>query len=173
MKLYRAKVPTIARDVIERLVSEGDIEVTERNEAELDIESVLKEYLRLDRELTEQAKDLMEARGLSHGQFTKIKRTLAERRGVGFGEESISWMCNQILETFMQSSFVEEIFSSDSDMRRKMQEVLKHHMMLDEEIDAEVRQRIRNLQEGSANWDIEYAKVREQIRRKRGITERE
>lgn len=169
MKLYRAKIDTIAREIIDRLVADGDIEVSNREEAEVDIQSVLKEYLRLDRELTEQTKDMMEARKLSHGQFGRLKRTLAERKGLGLGAESISWMCSQILETFMQSSFVEEIFASDADMRRKMQEILRRHMMVDDELDAEVRQRIKNLQEGGVNWDVEYAKVMEQIRRKRGL----
>lgn len=169
MKLYRAKIETVARELIERLVTDGDIEVTNRPEAEVDIQSVLKEYLRLEREITEEAKDALAARQLSYGQFGKIKRLLAEQKGVGLGEESIGWMCNQIVETFMQSAFVEEVFATDSDLRRKMREILRKHMMVDEELDAEVRQRIRNLEEGTNTWDVEYGKVMEQIRRKRGI----
>jgi hypothetical protein len=50
-----------------------------------------------------------------------------------------------------------------------MKEIIRRHMLVDEELDAEVRNRIRNLQEGTANWDVEYAKVMEQIKQKRGI----
>ena len=46
-----------------------------------DIESVLKEYVRMDRECTDKAKDLLEQRKLPYGQFGKLKRTLAEERG--------------------------------------------------------------------------------------------
>lgn len=169
MKLYRAKIELIARELIDRLVREGDIEVNNHAEAEVDIQSVLKEYLRLDREITEEAKDALAARKLSYGQFGKIKRLLAEQKGLGLGEESIGWMCSQILETFMQSTFVDEVFSSDSDLRRKMRDILRKHMTVDEELDAEVRQRIRNLEEGTNTWDVEYGKVMEQIRRKRGL----
>ena len=169
MKLYRAKIESIAREVIDTLVRGSDIEVTNHQEAELDIQSVLKEYLRLEREVVEQTKDTLEARHLSHGQFGRVKRLIAEQKGLGIGDDAVVWICNQILETFMESNFVEEIFSSDSDMRRKILEILKRQMMMDEELDAEVRQRIKNLAEGTAAWDVEYGRAMEQMKRKRGI----
>lgn len=169
MRLYSAKIPIIARDIISELVADEDIEVNNREEAELDIQAVLKEYLRMDREITERTKDLLESRKLPHGQFGKIKRAVAEEKGFGLGEEGIIWICNQVLETFMQSRFIEEIFATDPDMRKKMRVILRRHMLVDEELDAEVRRRIQNLQEGTANWDVEYSKVMEQIKQKRGL----
>lgn len=171
MKLYSAKTPIIAREIINQLVNDGDIDVESHEEAELDIVSVLKEYLRMDREITERAKDLIESRGLQYGQFGKIKRAVAEEREFGLGEEGIIWICNQILETFMHSRFIEEVFSSDADMRKKMKTLLRKHMMVDEEMDEEVRKRIKNLQEGTAHWDVEYSKVMNQIKRKRGFND--
>ena len=38
------------------------------------------------------------------------------------------------------------------------------------DVSNEVRQRIKNLEEGTANWDVEYQKVMEQIKQKRGLT---
>lgn len=169
MRLYRSKIPTIAKDIIAQLTASQAIDVSQREEAELDIEAVLKEYLRFEREVTEHTKDMLEQRGLSHDQFGRVKRIVAERKGFGLGQEGINWICNQILETFMQSQHIDEIFSSDADLRRTIQEILRRHMMVDEELDREVRQRIRNMQEGTATWDVEYAKVMEQIKRKRGI----
>ena len=49
--------------------------------------------------------------------------------------------------------------------------IIRRHMLVDEEIDTEVRQRIKNLQEGSSAWDVEYAKVMDQIKLKRGLKE--
>lgn len=169
MKLYSTKIPIIARDIIHDLTSAGDIEVDNRDEAELDIQAVLREYLRTDREITERTKDMLESRKLPHGHFGKIKRAVAEEKGFGLGEEGIVWMCNQILETFMQSRFIEEIYASDADMRKKMKNIMRKHMLVDEELDAEVRKRIQNLQEGSATWEVEYSKVMEQIKQKRGL----
>ena len=55
MKLYRLKIPEIAHATIESLCNDGDIEVTgeNREEAELDLVSVMEEYLRRDWELRE------------------------------------------------------------------------------------------------------------------------
>lgn len=171
MKLYPAKIDTIAADIINTLVSSGDIEVADRNEAELDVASVLKEYVRVDRELTERAKDIMEIRGLSYSALGRTKRTLAEQKDFGLGEEGISWMCTQINEMLMRSSHVDEIYAEDAALRRAMKEVLRKHMMVDEELDKEVRQRIRNLEEGTSAWDVEYGRVMEQMKQKHGIKE--
>ena len=37
------------------------------------------------------------------------------------------------------------------------------------QLDVEVRQRIKNLQEGTSAWEVEYARAMEQIKRKHGI----
>jgi hypothetical protein len=169
MKLYSAKIPVIARDIVQQLTKDGDIEVNNHEEAELDIQSVLKEYLRMDREITERAKDIMQSRNMPHGQFGRIKRAVAEDKGFGLGEEGVLWICNQILEIFMQSKFIEEIFASDLELRKKMKVIVQRHMQVEEELDEEVRKRIQNLQEGTATWDIEYSKVMEQIKQKRGL----
>lgn len=171
MRLYGAKIPIIAREIIRQLTAAEQIEVNNSDEAELDIQSVLKEYIRRDREVTEETKDILERRGFSHSQFGKVKRQVAERKGHGLGDEGILWMCNQILETFMQSQFVEEVFATDVELRRAMTEIFRRHTAVDEELDTEVRQRIKNLQEGSAQWDVEYARVMEQLRRNRGLTD--
>jgi hypothetical protein len=171
MKLYSGKIDTLATEIITRLVNDGDIEVSNRAEAELDAASVLKEYLRIDRELTDRAKDIMEIRGLPYSHFGRIKRTLAEEKEFGLGEEGVTWMLNQLLETFMQSSHIEEIFAEDATMRRKLKDIIKKHMAVDEELDKEVRQRIRNLEEGTQTWEIEYNRVLEQMKTKFGIKE--
>jgi hypothetical protein len=169
VKLYTGKIPTIAEEVVRTLTQDGDIEVSDAHEAQLDIEAILKEYVRLDRELTDKAKDLMEQRNLPYGQFGKIKRTLAEERQFALGEEATAWMGNQILESFMASAHVDEVFSDDVILRKKVRDILRKHMMVDEELDEEVRRRIKNLEEGTQAWDLEYARAMEQIKRKHGL----
>ena len=171
MKLYSGKIDSLATEIISRLVTDGDIEVSDRTEAEQDAASVLKEYLRVDRELTERAKDIMEIRGLPYSHFGRIKRGLADEKEFGLGEEGVTWILNQLLETFMQSKHIEEIFAEDAAMRRKLKEIVKKHMMVDEELDKEVRQRIRNLEEGTQTWEIEYNRVLEQMKQKFGLKE--
>jgi len=171
VKLYTGKIPTIASEIIQSLVTANDIEVVDGHEAQLDVEAVLKEYVRMDREITDKAKDVLDQRKLAYGQFGKIKRGLADERGFALGEEATNWIANQVLETFMQSQHIDEVFAEDLVLRKKLKEILKKHMQVDEELDEEVRKRIKNLEEGTQTWELEYAKVMEQIKRKHGINE--
>jgi hypothetical protein len=169
MKLYPGKVETIAAEIIHRLVDDGDIETGNRQEAQLDVASVLNEYLRVDKELTDRAKDILEIRGLGYSAFGRTKRQLAEQREFGLGEEGITWICNQLIEIFMSSAHIDEIFSDDVTLRRKLKDILRKHMAVDEELDQEVRQKIKNLQEGTSAWEVEYNRVMEQMKKKHGL----
>ncbi len=169
MRLYAGKIDTISNDLISLLVNEGDIEIADRAEAILDVEAVLKEYLRVDRELSERAKDILEIRGLSYGQLGRTKRGLAEKQDFGLGDEGVTWMINQMLESFMQSRHIEEIFSDDATLRRKMRTVLHANMAVEEELDRQVRDKIKNLQEGTQTWEVEYNRVLEQMKTRKGL----
>jgi hypothetical protein len=169
MKLYSGKIPVIGAEIVRALVNDGDIAVIDRGEAELDVQAVLKEYLRLDKEITEKAKDLLSKRNLPYEQFGKVKRAMASEKSFGLGDEALDWMTNQMIESFMQSAHIEEVFVEDTVLRRKMADILKRHMMVDDELDAEVRRRIKNLEEGTSTWDVEYQKALEQIKRNRGL----
>jgi len=169
MRLYSGKIPVIGTELVKSLVESGDSAVSDKAEAELDVQAVLKEYLRLEREITDRAKDVLQKRNLPYEQFGKVKRALAGEKGFGLGDDGLEWMTNQMIESFMQSPHIDEIFAEDSVLRKKMSDILKRHMMVDEEIDAEVRKRIKNLEEGTATWEVEYNKAVDQIKRNRGL----
>jgi hypothetical protein len=171
MRLYPGKVDSIADEIINSLTHAGDIEVSDANEAKLDAAAVLKEYIRVDKELTERAKDILEIRGLPYSHLGRTKRQLADQKEFGLGEEGLTWISTQMLEAFMSSRHIDEVFSDDVIMRRKIKEICKKHMQVDEAIDQEVRDRIKNLEEGSQAWDVEYGKVLEQIKHKHGLKE--
>jgi uncharacterized protein len=69
----------------------------------------------------------------------------------------------------MHSQFVEEIYSEDHELKRKMREVLRRHTEIERDIDEETRAKIKNLQEGTQNWEIEYTRALEQVKRRRGL----
>ena len=169
MRLFQGKIAIIAKDIADALVRGGDIETDSPAEVELDCEAVLKEYLRVEREITERAKDMLEKRKLPYSQFGKARKLIADERGVGVGEDVIEYLANQIIGSFMHSVHVEEVFSPDETMRAKMAPILRKHMAVDEEVDAEVRTKIKNLEEGTRTWEIEYQRVMEQIKRRRGL----
>jgi hypothetical protein len=171
VRLYSGKIDSVATEIVNRLVVDSDLEVSNRSEAELDVASILKEYVRVDKELTERTKDILEIRGLPYSAFGRTKRTLADQKDFGLGEDSITWILNQMLELFMRSNHIEEIYADDATLRRKLREILQKHMAVDEELDREVRQRIKNFEEGSQTWEIEYNRVLEQMKTKFGLKE--
>ncbi|MBI3073366.1 MAG: DUF507 family protein [Deltaproteobacteria bacterium] len=171
MKLYKGKVPNIARDIATRLKRESDCEILDEQlaEVEADIVAVINEYMRRDSEITEIAKDTIERRGLDYLQFRRVKKQVSEQKGFGFGDDMLQYLTDQILECLMHSPNVEEVFSDDGTMRKKMVEIFKKHLDVDAELDKEVRKRIKNLEEGTEAFDIEYARILQQVKRTKGL----
>ncbi|MBK8266074.1 MAG: DUF507 family protein [Nannocystis sp.] len=169
MRLYPNKITTIVDAMVRALVEAGDLEVSDREEFKTDVTSVLKEYLRKDRELTERAKDELERRGLAYSELFRTKRALAEAEDFGIGEEALQWITSQLLELFMQSAHVEEIFADDPTIRRKLRDVLKRHMQADDDVDREVRRHLKHLQENTQAFEIEYQRQLELVKRKHGL----
>jgi len=169
MRLYGGKVGTIASEIVRCLTEARAIESEHPHEVELDIESVLSNYVRTEKEAADKAKDLIVARGLSTVDFARMKKLLAEQQGIKVGDETIDYLLDQILEILMHSANVDEIFDEDVELRRRMAPILKRHMAMDDEIDKEARTRLKHVQEGTRSWEIEYARVMEEIKRRKGL----
>jgi hypothetical protein len=169
MRLYSSKIPVIVDSLVRALVDSGDVETSEINEFKADVESILKEYLRANRDMTERAKDILENRGLPYSELYRIKRQLAEDQDFGIGDESVNWIANQLIEMFMRSTWVEEVYVEDSALRLKILEILRKYMQHDEDLDREVRKHLKHLDEGSSSFEIEYQKQLENVRRKHGL----
>lgn len=173
MRIYRERVPEVSKAVVDALVAEELIEVDPemRDEVELDVASVLHMYRRTDYELTEKARDLVALRQLDYSHTHKLKSKLAQEQRFGIGEEAIDWIVDQMLEILMQSRNVEEIYGEDHDIRRLIAPVLRKELGVDTELDEEVRRRIKNLEEGTTDYEIEYKKTMEKVRRAKGLSE--
>lgn len=171
MRLYSGQVAVVAQDILKTLLNDEDLEVLDENisEVEEDIQSVLKEFIRLDREITEKARDAAAERGNS--SIGREKRRLSKQMGVSIAEDPIGFIVDQLIETFFHSHFVEEVFAADNDLRRQMSPVLRRHMSVQEELDSEVRDKIKNLEEGSAAWEIEYQRALGNLKRTKKLEE--
>ncbi len=169
MRLYPAKIPTIATEIVRRLVDVNDIETAQPKEVQEDIASVLRMYLDNDRQVTDKAKELMQARGLGQQEFNRMKRQVADQRGFKIGDDMLDYVLDQIVEMLMHSGHVDEVYAEDVELRRKMAPILKQHMAVDEELDRETRAHIKHVEEGTRTWEIEYRRVMEDIKRRKGI----
>ncbi len=171
MKLYRKLIPKIAKEMIETLRAENDVEIPEEkaSEAELDLASVIVAYCNEEEDLNREARDSISRRGLSTDRFSMVKKGLASAKGHPVGEEGQEYIINQLLETLMHSPNIDEVYSEDHVMRKKLNMALKKYGDIDEVIDREAVAKLKHLSEGSPEWEIEYGKVVTQIKRTRGL----
>ncbi len=171
MRLYPKLVPIIAREIIDRLAKEKDIEVEpiRMADAELDMAAIMREYLANEERVNQATREALERRGYDFSKFNQVKREMADVRGFKLGDDGIEFLINQMLEFLLISRNVEEVFADDHQMRPKILQVMKKHLDIDEEIDREARGRLKHLQEGTSAYEIEYQKTLEQIRRARGL----
>ena len=111
----------------------------------------------------------MDGRKLPPSEFGRVKKSVAEQRGLKVGEEVIEYLLDQIVEAYLYSANVEEVYASDLDLRRKMAPILKRHMLVEDELDREVRGRLKHVEEGTPAWEIEYSKTLELLKRSKGV----
>ncbi|MEM7138631.1 MAG: DUF507 family protein [Myxococcota bacterium] len=169
MRLYSGKISPIVDDLVRDLTTNGDIEVEDEAEVRLDLEAVLKEFVRRERQMVDEAKDQMEKEGLGYSKLGRVRQRLAKEMGFPQQDEILPYLVDQLLNMLFHSGNVVEIYADDVVLRKKITPVLRRHMEVETGLDAEVRSKIRNLQDGTAAFEVEYAKVMEQIKRKRGL----
>ena len=166
MKIYRKVIPKIAKDVIRTLLANRMIEVEDghRDEAELDIAGVLVEYMNEVEQINNDAHEALQRHNLSIEHLGRVKRSLAGTRKVIMGEDALDHVLNRMLEGLFDSKHIEEIFGEDHEMRKMIHEAMRKYLGVDEELDREVRGRLKNLREGTSEWEIEYNRLIDQMR---------
>ena len=171
MRLYPKVIPTIAREVIQTLMQDGDVEIeTLRiSDAEMDMASIMKEYLTNEERVNQATREALERRGYDYSKFNQVKREMADVRGFKMGDEGIEYVIGQMIEFLLISRNVEEVYSDDHPLRKKIFNIFKKHLDVDDEIDREARARLKHLQEGTSAWEVEYGKTIDLLRRSRGL----
>ena len=171
MHLYRKVIPKIAREIVRTLNSKGDILVDDGNldEAELDLAAVMVEHCNQEDRITQEAKDAIARRGLPHERFAQVKKGLADARGVKLGDDGVEDVINHMIEALFSSKNIAEVFAEDTTLRKFFKEVLQKYLAVDEDLDRDARARIKNLREGTLEWDIEYERTVTQLKRQKGL----
>lgn len=169
MRLFSSHVTPIATECVRILLAAGDIEGPSPKEIEADVESVLKSYLQAERDVNDRTKELLERTGRGTTEYSRVRTQIAESKGIKVGDETLDYLLDQVVEMLHHSHNVEEIYVEDVALRRKMAPVFKKHMGVDSSLDAEVRAQLKHLKEGSSTWDIEYQRMLEQVRRRKGL----
>ncbi|MEJ7728335.1 MAG: DUF507 family protein [Polyangiaceae bacterium] len=169
MRLFSGIVDQLSEDIVKTLLAAKDIEVEERAEVVRDIVSVFQNYLTIDRQATEKAKDLIQSRSMAQTEFPRLRKLTAEQAGIKVGDDMMDYLLDQLIEILMHSHNVDEVFAEDHGLRRTMRPVLKKHLDVEAELDAEARGKLKHMQEGTRTWEVEYQRIMGDIQRRRGL----
>lgn len=171
MKIYRKVIPKIAKDVVRSLLANRAIEVEDgrRDEAELDLAGVLVEYLNDIDKISNDAHDALARHSLPLETLGRVKRSLAQSRQVATGDGALDFVIDRIIDALFSSKNIEEVFAEDLDLRRMVQESIGKYLGVDEELDREVRGRLKNLREGTNEWEVEYSRLIDQMRHSKAL----
>ena len=169
MRLFASHVTPIATECVRALLASNDIEAESPKEVEADVTSVLNSYLQTEREVNDRTKELLERTNRGTTEYSRVRLQIAESKGIKVGDEALDYLLDQVVEMLMHSGNVDEVFVEDVDLRRRMAPAFKKHMAADDSLDAEVRAQLRHLREGTRDWEIEYARVLEQVKRRKGL----
>jgi uncharacterized protein len=167
MWLTRARLPALASAIVRPLVDNQLIETDAPQNVQADILAVLEQYVRDEQQIASKARDLAAGRGGSATEQARIKKELARQQGVGIGEEAIDYMLVQLVEMLMHSAHVEEIFAEDHQLKLAMRAPLRKEQTAADQMDETVRKRLKHVEEGSSQWEIEYQRMREEVTRRK------
>lgn len=171
MKLYRTRIPLIAKAVIERLCAHGDIEVMpeNRSEAELDLVSIMEEYLRRDAQLRDAVKNNMSAMGIGYDQYGKMRNRLAEEWNHPTGDAVTKYLSRQFIENFMISRFVEEVYAEDGILWRRILDIVREFDVDERVLRDEAKATIKNVAEGTVDYEIALQKAVRDVKKRKGL----
>jgi len=171
MKLYRAKIPFIAQQVVDRLIAESciDVRAENREEAERDLAAIMEEYLRRDGELREQIRDHMAEQHIQYSEYGRTRKKIADELGHPLGDDVERFLCRQFIENMMISPHVEEVYEEDRVMYKKVMEILKENDVDENEIREEAASRIKNVPEGTVDYEIALQDAMKAVKKRRGL----
>lgn len=167
MWLTRAKLPALASAIVRSLVDSQLIETNAPAEVQGDILAVLEQYLRDEHDISTKARDIAAGRGTSATDAGRIKKELARQQGVGVGEEAVDYLLAQLVEMLMRSGSVDEIFAEDHQLKLAMRTPIRKEQAAAEQVEDNVRKRLKHVEEGSSQWEVEYQRMREEMTRRR------
>jgi len=184
MRLHKSQISKLVDSIIETLTEKNEfVEVAERPEDERvdprrgtplpetkidelrrDVQSVLYSYLNNDQRLHREARARVERQGEDQSEVYNTKRQLAKQEGFGLGEEAPSYIIEQLIETMLHSSSVEEIFAEDKELRMALLPILRESMNTRRNLQQEVSTRLKQIERSSQSWEDLFFAVNQRLK---------
>jgi hypothetical protein len=110
MRIYLKMIPRISEEIVKVLSRDGDIEVEDdkREDAAMDASAVLRNYVDMDRKISEMAKEESDKRGLGPKDYQRVREAVARDRDFKLGDDGIDFVIDQIMELFRGPHHQEE-----------------------------------------------------------------
>ncbi len=162
MRIYRKVIPQIAKDIINSLLNKGLIEIDDNKkieEAELDLAAIIVEYQNTEDKISKEAQQTIIKRSISIDKYTYVKKIISDMYEFKIDISGLDYILNQILEMLFVSNNIDEVFGADNEIKKNIKYVLDKYMKVSEELDDIIRKRIKNIKEGTVEWEIEYARI--------------
>ena len=171
MKLYKGKIPVIAQDLVTKLVNEGDVELVPdmRSEAVEDLASIMNNYLRQERRLSNIVRDHIAEYKIEYDRRGEIRREKAKEMGHPIGDRVMPYLATQFNRMIMNSPPY-EVYSPDNIIRSKIFDVLRSNNVNEQELHEEAKARLSNLDENSLDYEIRYREAIADVPPRRGLT---
>ncbi len=171
MKLYRVRIPVIAKAVIDTLCADSSIEVepANRSEAELDLVAVMEEYLRRDSALREQVREYMARHSVPYDRYGKTRSQAADEMGHPLGDDVERFLSRQFVENFMISRWIDEVYADDRDLYKRLLGLLRDHDVDERAIRDEARTQVKNIPEGTVDYELALSKAIKDVKRRHGL----
>ena len=171
MKINKKIIASTARGYVNLLIDSGMIEVekTKRLEAEMDVAAVLLDYVDTEAQLNKETERELMMRDLGSENFLRVKKSISERRKIKIGKLAEKKIAKQIIEVLYLSKNIEEIYGTDEELEFAFEAVLLRYERVIKELDVEIKKKLKHLIEGSSEWDIEYLRVMNALKKQKGL----
>ncbi len=166
MRIYRKIIPKIAKDVVRCLLAQEAIEAEDghRDDVELDVAGAVVEYLDDIDRVKQDARATLERKGMGLENLLRAQERLAIARNVVMGDSAFDHVVTRIIESLFNSKAVTEVFLDDKELQSIVGASVQKYVGVDEELDREIRGKLRNLREGTPEWEAEYSRLIEHMR---------
>jgi hypothetical protein len=171
MRLYRARIPTIAQKVISVLTADESLEVIPENkeEAAKDLEAIMEHFLTRDADLRRSVKDQMARHNIPYERFGRVRAQLADEWGHPLGDDVERWLARQFIEQFMMSNFVEEVWAEDKHLYKVIVDELRSFSVDEQALREEARGRIKNVKEGTVDYELALQRALKEVKKRHGL----
>ena len=94
---------------------------------------------------------------------------MAEEWGHPTGDDVERFLARQFVENFMISRFVDEVYSDDKDLYKRVMGILRDQHVDEHALRDEAREQIKNIPEGTVDYEIALSKALKEVKKRHGL----